>query len=117
MILFFKVHPEIGRKRRAHKAFRHALVHQLVQPLLDARADPEGAAVCGPGRRTVSEDTRLKGKHFSESLPVRKKCTACAYKRQADGKRKDTKTVNYCRKCDKHICKGCFETYHTKSIY
>ena len=56
-------------------------------------------SVAGPGR-SVSNDIRLKGKHFSVSKhPMRKSYAACAYQKKADGKQKKTKTSNFCEKC------------------
>ena len=72
MVLYFKVHPALQNHRQAHKAFRHTLVHQLVQHLLDARASPLVFTPPGPGRRSVSDEQRLKGKHFPETSPSRK---------------------------------------------
>ena len=70
------------------------------------------------GRRPSSINVRMKGKHFSSSRhPVRRRCCVCGYKKGASGQYKDTKTSNYCVKCDKFLCKSCFETYHTKSNF
>ena len=70
------------------------------------------------GRRPSSIDVRMKGKHFSSSRhPVCRRCCVCGYKKGVSGQYKDTKTSNYCVKCDKFLCKSCFETYHTKSNF
>ena len=69
-----------------------------------------------PGRRSISNDTRLQGKHFAESChPKRGRCACCGYKKGINGKNKDTKTSNYFGKCDKCFCKTGFEPYHTRS--
>ena len=39
------------------------------------------------------------------------------YKKGASLQYKDTKTSNYCVKCNKFLCKSCFETYHIKSNF
>jgi len=91
------------------------LAHQLVQPLLDSYADPFRGR---PSRRNpVTSDTRLKGKHFPISRQPKCSCVVCAYEKNASGKYKQTKTVNYCEKCEKYVCRNCFEVYHTRSSY
>lgn len=62
---------------------------------------------------------RLKGKHFAYYHEKRGRCVVCAYKRQTtNSKKKDTKTKNYCPKCNVHVCHGlCFEKYHTLVKY
>ena len=68
------------------------------------------------GRRSISNDTRLQGKHFTESHPPKRgRCGCCGYKKGINGENKDTKTSNYFGKCDKFLCKTCFEPYHTRS--
>lgn len=107
----------IGKKKQSHKLYRHALVHQLVQPLLELRSNPGQLNIPGPGRKPLRNDQRLGGKHFPQHTQKRKRCVVCAYQKNENGKYKDTKTVNYCPKCDKHICIGFFETYHTRSNF
>ena len=85
------------------------LAYTLTGPVIASRM--------GQGR-TPTDPTldRLKGKHFAYYHEKRGRCVACAYKRQTTNskKRKDTKTKNYCPKCDVHVCHGqCFEKYHT----
>ena len=43
----------------------------------------------------------------------RGQCVCCGYKKGTNKKHKDTKT-NFCVKCDKFVCKSCFEFYYTK---
>ena len=70
------------------------------------------------GRGPSSVDVRMKGKHFSSSRhPIRRRCCVCGYKKGASGQYKDTNTSNYCVKCDKFLCKSCFETCYTKSNF
>ena len=100
--------------RQAHKKFRIALIHELVQPLLDDRSQDYISA----GRPALSQnENRLKGKHFATSkYPHEKKCcVVCGYKKNAKGKTSYKKTWNFCARCNKFICKLCFEKYHTQS--
>ena len=111
MVLYFCANPDLAKKRQAHKLFRIQLVYELVQPLLNCIADGEGDIHSpGVGRKTSLDELRLKGKHFPERLhPKRGRCSVCGYKKGPNKKYKDIKTSNYCRKCEKFICKGCFE--------
>ena len=69
-----------------------------------------------PGRRSINSDTRLQGKHLAESCPCKcDRCGCCGYRKGINGKNKDTQTSNYFGKCDKFLCKTCFEPYHTRS--
>lgn len=98
----------------SHKAFRLHLITELVQPLLELKASPSCPAYLKTkkGRKTVSSETRLTGKHFSYKNPKRQRCIVCSYKK------KDQKTQNYCPKCKVHVCLGkCFELYHTQTNY
>ena len=112
MILYVNIFPEKGKERQCHKKFRMELAHQLVQPLLDSYADPFGGRPSG--RNPVTSDIRLKGKHFPISRQPKRSCVVCAYEKNASGKYKQTKTVNY---CEKYVCRNCFEVYHTRSSY
>ena len=38
MVLYFVAHPDLTKKRQAHKLFRIQLAHELVQSLFDSRA-------------------------------------------------------------------------------
>ena len=66
----------------------------MIQPLLNARANPEVANILSsPGRPTDIDVVRLRGKHVLISIyPKRKTCTACGYKADKNGKqsRKNT---------------------------
>ena len=80
----------------------------MVQPHLDEKANPVPAV--------NPYENRLIGKHFAESkYPQGKTCTSCGYKKDAKGRQSRKKTYNFCRKCDRFICKDCFQQYHTKS--
>ena len=113
MVLYLNVFPEKRKERQSHKKYRLQLAHELVQPLLDLYADPSSGR--SSGRKPVTADVRLKGKHFAVSQQPRRRCVACAYQKTASGIYKNTKTVNFCEKCGKYICRECFETYHTRS--
>ena len=85
-----------------------------MQPLLDKQAESNDV-LPGPGGNSVSHETWLKGKHFPTPVPKRIRCTVCGYKRNLNGKHKNTKTYNFCKKCNKYVCKDCFECFHTQS--
>ena len=98
----------------SHKAFRLRLIAELVQPLLALKASPSCPIYLQSkkGRKTVSSETRLTGKHFCYKNSKRQRCVVCSYKK------KDRKTQNYCPKCKVHVCLGkCFELYHTQTSY
>ena len=104
----------------SQKKFRLNLAENLVQPLLDLMA----SQTCPPylrtakGRRPVSAAKRLIGKHFAYKHRKRGRCVVCGDKKTSTGKRKDTKTQNFCPKCEVFLCQGtCFETYHTHTSY
>ena len=113
MILNTNIFPDKSKERQCHKKFRMELAHQLVQPLLDSYADPLIGR--SSGRTPVTSDIRLKRKHFAVSQQPKRSCVGCAYQKNANGKYKKTKTVNYCEKCEKYICRNCSETYYTRS--
>lgn len=118
-IIFHQNNPESPIKTQ--RLFRLKLIEELVQPLLDLRASPD----CPPylqdrrTRATVSTEKRLNGKHFAYKNTKRGRCRVCSQKKSAaTGKKKDTKTQNFCRKCEVFLCLGqCFEDFHTKSTY
>jgi len=113
MIIYFKKHPEFQQKYQSHKKFREMLVHDLVQPLLDKISS--GEIVYGKRKPNDIAANRLTGKHFSVSkFPERKACHNCGHSKSKNGY-KGKKTNMYCPKCDKFICKACFEPYHTLS--
>ena len=99
--------------------FRIELSRQLVQLLLDLRASPECPPALQCGRRPLSVAKRLIGKHFPYKSSRRGRCVVCYRKKGGSlGKRKDTKTSSFCKKCDVYLCVGnCFEVYHTHSKY
>ena len=117
MVIYFNKNPEFSKKRQPHKLFREILAHHLVQPILDKRAEGD-CDIAGPGRRSMGNELRFRGKHFSVSkYPTRKSCKVCAYKKKPNGQQRKTKTSNYCEKCKVFVCKICFATYHTKMMY
>ena len=76
-IVYRALNPEINGKKanRSHRLFRFALIHEMVQILLDARADPnDGANVERNGRPSTSDSSRLSGKHFPK-----KECVFCLW--------------------------------------
>ena len=97
------------------KQFRLTIADSLVEDFVNEKADPN-ADVVTPGRKPISPEERLRGKHFAVSDDVRGHCVLCGNKKKPDGRRKGTKTNNYCLKCKKHFCKHilCFQKYHTK---
>ena len=110
-ILFSICHPTVNMKQ---KAFRLKLADALVEEHVNARADPD-CDVITRGRRVSSGQARLKGKHFATRHTVRGRCAVCGNKKKSNGVRRDTKTNNYCVKCQNYLCQEyCFETYHTK---
>ena len=91
------------------------LANALVTPLLDRRNDTILLVISSP---TIPK--RLIGKHFAYKSQSRGRCRVCGNKRSSGKKkgRKDTKTVNFCAKCNVHLCVGdCFMKYHTRIDY
>ena len=88
------------------------LSRQLVQPLLDLRASPECPPALQRGRRPLSVAKRLIGKHFPYKSSRRGRCVVCYRKKDggSSGKRRDTKTSSFWKKCDVYVWVGnCFE--------
>lgn len=117
LVIYKKLNPRYSKNNRAHLYFREVLVHELVQELLDERADPHSTQVEGRGRPTDVDSVRLRGKHFATSIyPARKTCSVCGYKtKNAQGKQIRKKTSNFCKVCNLPICKDCFSGFHTNS--
>lgn len=127
LILFTHKHPEAQKKRRSHKMFRQMLVHELVQPLFDQKAESyverkgrlaqDRNPVVQPGPKpNFDPSVRLTGKHFRKTKHPRARCCVCGNRKNpVTGKRTDKKTNDYCRKCNKYVCEECFEDFHTKS--
>lgn len=107
-IIFRQNYPDTAIK--THREFLLKLAEQLVQPLLDLGANPVPSA--GSGKRLI-------GKHFAYKGSKRGRCSVCSHKIvPGTKKRKDTKTQNFCKKCDVFLCVGvCFERYHTRTEY
>ena len=101
-----------------HKRLRLDLAQLLVQPLLDARTIRSGLP--GLGRPAADLD-RLRGKHFgtgSKKGNARGRCKVCAKQKKPNGKCRDTKTANYCERCEVFLCEGnCFKIYHTQQNF
>ena len=73
------------------------MAHELVQSLLDKRSNGD-IDVVGPGRRSVNNDVRLKGKHFSVSKhPMKRSCIACAYQKKLMANRKRQKHQTFAK--------------------
>ena len=100
-----------------HKYSRHFFIHEMVQPFLDTRANPETKNILStPGWPADIDVLYLRGQHFPISMyPKWKTCIACGYKTDENGKQSRKKTSNYCEKCDLHVCKDCFEKFDTCS--
>lgn len=92
----------------------------VVQPLLDLIASPNCPTYlrATKGRRPLSAAKHLIGKHFAYKSKKRGRCVVCGDQKSSTGKRKDTKTLNMCQKCNVFLCQGkCFEDYHTRTSY
>ena len=118
MVLYFSTNPAFSKNRQAHKLFRTQLVHELVQPLLDKRTDPNEDQSPTPGRKRNLDDIRLKGKHFSETPhPKWGRCSVCAYKKGKNNRYKDTKTSNFCPKCQNSFAKAVLKHFTPKASH
>lgn len=124
MCLYFAKNPLFASKRNSHKKFRQLLAHQLVQPLLDHRAEnyvePRAGVATDASPSTskvkVTDSVRLTGKHFAVKKYPRRKCSSCAYKKApGTAKRNNKRTNDYCAKCKTYICLQCFKKFHTVS--
>ena len=97
----------------SHKQLHLDLAQLLVHTLIDRQT----IVFPGPGRASLDYD-QLKGKLFgtgSKKGNKRGRCKVCGNQKTADGKRKDTKTANFCTRCKVFLCEGdCFQKYHTK---
>ena len=90
------------------------MAHELVQPLLDKCSNGD-IGVAGPHRRSVSNDVRLKGKHFSVSKhPMKKAVLLVHTKKKLMANRKRQKHQTFAKN-SVFICKKYFAQYHTKS--
>ena len=110
--ILFKQVVNPNRRVWTQRKYRMEIAYTFTASLIASRI--------GQGRSPAASLFRLKGKHFPYYHKERKRCVVCAYKRQTTNskKRKDTKTKNYCPKCDVHVCFGqCFEKYHTVVKY
>ena len=96
--------PQHKKKNSVHRALRETLATQLTRSLLDNKIDTYKS----PHAHYKSDAEKLVGKHFPIKHSERDRCTACAFKRSASGKKKDTKTKNFCQKCDKFNRNKCF---------
>ena len=64
---FLIYYPDIASKRQAHKYFREALPHELVQELLDAKENPHNETADVSAQWQSKELVRLREKHFPVS--------------------------------------------------
>ena len=96
-------------------SYTHTMVfRELVQLYLDNKANPNLETFITRARLPSIISVRLSGKHFSSNnYPVHKFCCMCLRKESC--RYKKTKTSNFCEKCNFHVCKKCFEQYHTRS--
>ena len=80
---------------KSQRAFRHELICQLVQPLLNIRASSQCplALQASKGRKPVSSEKTLTGKHFGYRSTLRRKCAVCSGMKT--GKGKNGKQKNY----------------------
>ena len=103
----------------SQKAFRVKLAEELVQPLLNLRASTDCPDYLNVHRgKSATSETHLKGKHFPSKSQQRGRCCVCSRQQSSTGRRKDTKTQNYCKKCNAFLCFGsCFEVYRTRTSY
>ena len=120
MCIYFAKNADFAGRRGSHKLFREVLVHQLFQPYLDKIANEEMTSKrmiqVAVKQQRVDDDVRLIEKHYVTKKETRRKCSNCAYKiNQETGKRKNTRTHDFCEKCKKYICCKCFKYFHTAS--
>ena len=66
MIIFHNINPDLGHKYRSDKRFRQNLIHELVQPLLDAKSTVNVYTASRLQPKPMN-DLRLKGKHLPKS--------------------------------------------------
>ena len=116
-ILFRQNNPNSAIK--SQRSFRLKLAEELVQPLLNLKANPSCPPYLqdskGRSRKSATTEKRLTGKHFAYKSKKRSRCVVC---RRKYGKQKDVKTQNFCPKCDVFLCQGdCFEQFHTRTSY
>ena len=70
------------------------------------------------GRKALSTDKRLIGKHFAYKKDQRNRCRVCSKHKSPEGKKNDIKTSWFCPKSEVYLCnRTCFEIFHTKFEY
>ena len=115
-VLYQNANPTFSTINRQHINFRKALIHEMVQNLLDMRADvnnPNNNYACGC--HPDIDCVRLSRKCFpSRKYPQRKMCSSCGY-RCKNGKQIRKRLISYCQKCDLFFSKDCLESFHTRS--
>lgn len=99
-MLWYYKSSDFQKKKDIHKKFQEILPHELVQPLLDMQAEGDDV-LPGPGRNSISHEIQLKGKYFPTRVEKRSRCSLSGYKRNRNEKYNDTKTYNFCKKCNK----------------
>lgn len=105
---------------KTQRLFRVKLIEELVQPLFNLRSNPNCPLYLQKRHSRVapSIEKRLSGKHFAYKNNRRGRCRVCSQKKSPTGKKKDTKTQNFCPKCDVFLCVGmCFEVFHTRTTF
>ena len=122
MALFLFKNPKFARKTNVHNRFQEVLVHEMVQPCLDYKADTAAVKEGRPSQSSqqltvkICDDVRVVGKHYASKNELRPKYCMCAYKINSVTRKRNNKcSNNYCQKCQKYICEACFQDFHTKS--
>ena len=90
--IIFKVN-NLKSKIKSQRDFCLALIKELIQPLLDLKASPSCPAVlkASKGRKSVSPNKRLLGKHFAYKSAYQGRCAMCSRRRTTIGKKVDKK--------------------------
>ena len=121
MCIYVEKHPECSKRRNSHKLYCEILVYQVVEPYLQKKSEdaiePRAGKQMQSGNRKIDvpDDVRFLGKHYATKKHPRIKCCCCAYKLNAQRKRQNTRTSNFCEKCGKYVCQSCFKNFHTQS--
>ena len=94
------------------------LMHETVQPLLDARSDPENPEEKTVGRPLNIDTVWLRGKRFPVSrYPTKKMCAVRGYNKNAKEKQARKKINNFCEKCNLPIRKSVFKCFIQRAKY
>ena len=66
MIILHDINPDLGHKYTSHKQFRQNLIHELIQPLLDAKST-ENVYPSSRPKPIPMNDPQLKGNTFQKA--------------------------------------------------